>query len=131
MPAIGVKQGFWHGRHVFVTGHTGFIGGWLCLWLQKLGAQVVGYSLKPPSEPNFFECANIAGGMTSIIADVTDLNVLSQAVADSEPEIVYHLAAQPLVRTAFFEPPSSERMTENISLFPYRTRGGFSIGRFS
>lgn len=104
MPAIGVKQGFWRGRHVFVTGHTGFIGGWLCLWLQRLGAQVVGYSLKPPSEPNLFECANIAGGLTSIIADVTDLNALSQAVADSEPEIVFHLAAQPLVRTAFFEP---------------------------
>ncbi|MHA1538483.1 MAG: CDP-glucose 4,6-dehydratase [Alphaproteobacteria bacterium] len=104
MPAIGVKQGFWRGRRVFVTGHTGFIGGWLCLWLQKLGAQVVGYSLKPPSEPSFFESAGIADGMNSIIADVTDLNALSQALADAEPEIVFHLAAQALVRTAFLEP---------------------------
>ena len=104
MPAIGVKQGFWRGRRVFVTGHTGFIGGWLCLWLQRLGAQVVGYSLKPPSEPNFFECAGIAGGMTSKIADVTDLAALSQAIAEAEPEIVFHLAAQPLVRRSYGQP---------------------------
>ena len=104
MPALGVKQGFWRGRRVFVTGHTGFIGGWLCLWLQRLGAQVVGYSLNPPSEPNLFQSGDIATGMTSIIADVTDLASLSEAIAGAEPEIVFHLAAQPLVRTAFHEP---------------------------
>jgi len=104
MQAVSVKQQFWRGRRVFVTGHTGFIGGWVCLWLNRLGAQVTGYAIDPPSQPNLYDAARIGNRIPSIYGDVRDLAALSQAVNDAEPEIVLHLAAQPLVRTAFYEP---------------------------
>jgi len=104
MQAVSVKQQFWRGRRVFVTGHTGFIGGWVCLWLNRLGAQVTGYAIDPPSQPNLYDAARIGNRVPSIYGDVRDLAALSQAVNDAKPEIVLHLAAQPLVRTAFYEP---------------------------
>jgi len=104
MQAVGVKQQFWRGRRVFVTGHTGFIGGWVCQWLNRLGAQVTGFAIDPPSQPNFYDAARLGNRIPSIYGDVRDLAALSQAVNDAEPEIVLHLAAQPLVRTAFYEP---------------------------
>lgn len=99
-----MNTAFWQGKKVFVTGHTGFKGSWLCAWLQKLGAEVIGYALPPPTEPNMFTLASLAEGMTSIIADVRDLQALSEAMAAHRPEIVVHMAAQPLVRLSYEDP---------------------------
>lgn len=97
-------KAFWQGRKVFVTGHTGFKGSWLCLWLQSLGADVTGYALRPPTDPNLFEAACVAEGMTSIIGDIRDGETLAQAMIEAQPEIVIHMAAQPLVRRSYAEP---------------------------
>jgi len=99
-----IDKTFWHGRRVFLTGHTGFKGGWLSLWLQSLGAEVTGYALPPPSTPNLFEVAGVADGMHSIIGDIRDGAAVKQAMAAAQPEIVLHLAAQALVRHSYAEP---------------------------
>ncbi|MCE1229465.1 MAG: CDP-glucose 4,6-dehydratase [Firmicutes bacterium] len=95
---------FWRGKRVLVTGHTGFKGSWLCLWLESLGAQVVGYALAPPTTPSLFDVAQVGQGLESHIGDVRDLEHLAQVVAAARPEIVFHLAAQPLVRYSYQEP---------------------------
>lgn len=95
---------FWKGRRVFITGHTGFKGSWLCLWLDHLGAEVTGYALPPPTDPSLFEMANIAASMTSIIGDVTHQAALAGALAASKPEIIIHMAAQSLVRYSYQNP---------------------------
>jgi CDP-glucose 4,6-dehydratase len=95
---------FWSGKKVFLTGHTGFKGSWLSLWLQRLGAEVTGYSLEPPTSPSLFETASVASGMRSITADVCDLPHLKQTIAEFEPEIVFHMAAQSLVRMSYEDP---------------------------
>lgn len=95
---------FWWGRKVFLSGHTGFKGSWLSLWLQQMGATVTGYSLQPPSSPNLFELADVATGMQSIQGDLLDVDRLIAAVAEQQPEIVFHLAAQPLVRRSYIAP---------------------------
>jgi CDP-glucose 4,6-dehydratase len=96
---------FWAGKSVFLTGHTGFKGGWLALWLQLMGARVHGYSLPPPTETNLFEIAKIETGMaSSTIADIRDHESLQAAVEKTQPEIVFHLAAQPLVRRSYVDP---------------------------
>jgi CDP-glucose 4,6-dehydratase len=95
---------FWSGRRVFVTGHTGFKGGWLCLWLHRLGAQVTGYALEPPTDPSLFRLCGVGDLVTSVIADVRDATALSQAVGNARPEIVIHMAAQPLVRESYRNP---------------------------
>jgi len=102
--SAAVDDGFWGGKKVLVTGHTGFKGSWLSLWLQKLGADVVGYSLDPPSEPSLFEVADVADGMVSIIGDVRDFATLRELFARHRPEIVFHLAAQALVRRSYRDP---------------------------
>ncbi len=100
-----ISPDFWQGKKVFVTGHTGFKGGWLSLWLQKLGADVQGYALAPPTEPNLFSVASVAKGMAgSTIADIREADKLSQAMRAAGPDIVFHLAAQPLVRYSYAEP---------------------------
>lgn len=95
---------FWRGKRVFITGHTGFKGSWLSLWLQKLGSEITGYALNPPTAPSLFEIAKVAKGMRSIIADVRDIETLNRAMIDAKPDIVIHMAAQPLVRYSYLAP---------------------------
>lgn len=95
---------FWRNRRVLITGHTGFKGTWLSLWLQSLGAELTGYSLPPPGEPNLFLLADAAAGMRSVHGDVLDLQHLRRVVAEHRPEIVFHLAAQSLVRRSYADP---------------------------
>ena len=99
-----MNRTFWKDKKVLVTGHTGFKGSWLSLWLQKLGAKVVGYALSPPTKPSLFEVAQVADGMTSITEDVRHLEYLQAVIADHRPEIIIHLAAQPLVRCSYEDP---------------------------
>ncbi len=95
---------FWNCRRVFVTGHTGFKGGWLALWLAHLGAEVCGVALEPATRPNLFEEARVAQGMQSGIADIRDLERMKSMVRQHRPEVVFHLAAQPLVRDSYDDP---------------------------
>jgi CDP-glucose 4,6-dehydratase len=104
MSAGGVRPGFWKGRRVLVTGHTGFMGGWLAAWLARLGARVTGYALTPPTDPSFFEAFGLARQIDSHIADVRDLRRLSEVMRGCRPDVVFHLAAQPLVREAYARP---------------------------
>src|SRR5262249_34377461 len=96
---------FWAGKRVFLTGHTGFKGAWLALWLEQLGAHVAGYSLEPPSQPNLFEVANVRSALAQHWhADLRDLTALQAAVSRFEPDIICHLAAQSLVRESYVRP---------------------------
>jgi|UniRef100_UPI0040476FBD CDP-glucose 4,6-dehydratase len=95
---------FWQGKRVLLTGHTGFKGSWLSLWLQSMGAQVTGYALAPPTKPSLFEIAEVSQGMSSIIGDIRDLAKLQAVFAEYQPEIVIHMAAQPLVRYSYQNP---------------------------
>jgi CDP-glucose 4,6-dehydratase len=99
-----VAPDFWRGRRVLVTGHTGFKGAWLSLWLQSLGANVSGFSCDVPTQPALHELARSAEGMESIEGDVRDPEAIARAVAECAPEVVIHMAAQSLVRRSFAEP---------------------------
>ena len=103
--AIGkVNPQFWKGKHVFVTGHTGFKGSWLSLWLQLMGAEVKGFSLAPPTQPALFEVAKVGDNMQTEIGDIRNLQQLSQSIRAFNPGVLLHLAAQPLVRLSYKEP---------------------------
>ncbi len=99
-----LRPAFWQGRRVLLTGHTGFKGAWLSLWLQRLGAELTGYSCGVPTEPSLFALAGVAEGMRCVEGDVRDPAALAGALAAAAPEVVIHLAAQPLVRRSFAEP---------------------------
>lgn len=103
---------FWRGKRVLVTGHTGFKGSWLSLWLQKKKANVIGYALSPPSHPSLFETAGVAEGMMSLQGDVRDASSLQNTIAQYKPEIIIHMAAQPLVRYSYQNPV--ETYTTNV-----------------
>lgn len=109
MESLGISKGkvnsaFWKGKKVFLTGHTGFKGSWLSLWLQNIGALVKGYSLDVNTQPSLFIEANIAKEMNSEIGDIRDLGCLTKSMTDFNPEILIHMAAQPLVRLSYKEP---------------------------
>lgn len=99
-----ISQAFWQNKKVFLTGHTGFKGGWLSLWLQKMGAEVKGYALDAPTSPNLFEVAAVGSEMHSEIGDIRDSERLYRSILEFKPEIVIHMAAQPLVRLSYKEP---------------------------
>jgi CDP-glucose 4,6-dehydratase len=99
-----MKPEFWRDKNVLITGHTGFKGGWLSLWLQSLGARVTGYALAPPTRPSLFEVAGVADGMSSVEGDIRDFAALRQTIAASRAEIVIHMAAQALVRYSYDNP---------------------------
>jgi len=97
-------SGFWKGRRVFLTGHTGFKGAWLTIWLNAMGADVTGYALKPPTTPSIFQLCRLDRRIRSVIGDVRDGAALKKAMRAARPEIVIHMAAQPLVRLSYKEP---------------------------
>ena len=99
-----VKNNFWKDKRVFITGHTGFKGGWLSLWLHHLGAEVVGYALEPPTIPNLFDLCNLFEIIKSIKGDVRDLDFLKKSLASNKPDIVFHMAAQSLVLQSYNDP---------------------------
>ncbi len=99
-----VDAAFWSGKRVFVTGHTGFKGSWLALWLESMGARVKGFALPPETQPNLFEAARVGEGVETQFGDIRDLEAISAAVAGFEPEILIHMAAQPLVRLSYRDP---------------------------
>ncbi len=101
MEVVAVNPDFWKGRRVFLTGHTGFKGGWLALWLQKVGANVTAFSLEPPTQPSLFEAAQVAQGITSIHGDIRDYDALGAALRGSGASIVFHLAAQATVADGY------------------------------
>ena len=102
-------NGIFKNKTVFVTGHTGFIGSWLVLWLQSLDARVIGYSLEPPTKPSLFETLGLENEITHIIGDIQDKQNLSDNIEKHKPEIVIHLAAQPLVRVSYEDPVETFR----------------------
>lgn len=104
LESVVMTPGFWRGRRVLVTGHTGFKGGWLCLWLRQLGADVAGYALPPDTEPSLFEAAGVGSAVRSTIGDVRDAQTLARTVRDHDTEFIFHLAAQALVRRSYARP---------------------------
>jgi CDP-glucose 4,6-dehydratase len=100
-----IDNNFWSDRSVFITGHTGFKGGWLSFWLSQMGAKVHGYSLEPPTTPNFFTVCNLEKHLeSSTIGNILDFHHLHKALDQTSPEVVFHLAAQPLVRESYSSP---------------------------
>jgi CDP-glucose 4,6-dehydratase len=99
-----INLNFWKGKKVFVTGHTGFKGSWLCLWLLNLGATIKGYSLNPSTEPSLFNILNLEDKITSVIGDIRDGEKVKSEIRAFNPDIIFHLAAQPLVRLSYQMP---------------------------
>ena len=99
-----IERSIWTGRRVLVTGHTGFKGGWLSVWLALLGARIAGYALPPPTHPSFFQSVSLGDLLTDYRGDIRDVETTRKAVADFQPEVVFHLAAQPLVLQGYRDP---------------------------
>jgi len=104
MESMGINHEFWQGKKVLVTGHTGFKGSWLSLWLQQLGAEAYGVALPPTTKPNIFERADVAKNMTSVSGDIRDIQLVKKEFLKIQPDIVIHMAAQALVRYSYQNP---------------------------
>jgi len=104
MENMEINRDFWNRKKVFITGHTGFKGGWLALWLSSLGAEIKGYSLEPLTNPNLFEVARVSEKIESEIGDIRDFEKLNNCIRKFNPEIIIHMAAQPLVRYSYRNP---------------------------
>ena len=104
METVGLSADFWAGKRVLLTGHTGFKGSWLALWLREMGAEVTGFALDPQPGPNLYELARVGRDIKDARGDLRDLGALLEVVSEAQPEIVLHLAAQPLVREAYRDP---------------------------
>lgn len=109
---MAVTCNFWKNKRVLVTGHTGFKGSWLCLWLQQMGADVTGFALEPPSSPSLFVLADVAQNMKSVISDIRDQPAIKAVIEKAKPDIVFHLAAQSLVRASYIDP--TETYSTNV-----------------
>lgn len=114
-----INKNFWKGKKVFITGHTGFKGSWLCLWLHSLDAEVTGYALNPPTTPNLFDPCKINTFINSHIADIQDIKALQEAINSARPEIIIHMAAQSLVIESYNNPVEtySVNVMGTINLF--------------
>lgn len=114
-----VYKDFWKNKKVFITGHTGFKGSWLSLWLHLLGAKVSGYALEPPTNPSLYYLGGIRDTLTCVIGDIRDLELLKKAMKKCDPDIVIHMAAQPLVRDSYKEPVEtySTNVMGTVNLF--------------
>jgi len=101
---MSLDREFWRGRRVFLTGHTGFKGSWLSLWLSRLGAELAGYALDPPTNPSLYEQAGVASCLHAVYGDIRDYDRLRSAIAEFQPQVIFHLAAQSVVRTGYEYP---------------------------
>ena len=99
-----MNSSFWKNKKVLLTGHTGFKGSWLSLWLQKLGVDLVGFSKSVPTKPSLFELADIGKNMTSIMGDITSIENITNVIQQHNPEIIIHMAAQSLVHKSYDQP---------------------------
>lgn len=117
--AAMLNRPFWKGRNVFLTGHTGFKGSWLSLWLNALGARVTGYALSPPTQPNIYEQAGLADCVHSISGDIRDFARLKSSLEETHPDIVIHMAAQSVVRRGYEDPIEtySSNVMGTVNLF--------------
>jgi CDP-glucose 4,6-dehydratase len=125
-----MNKSFWKNKNVLVTGHTGFKGSWLCLWLGMSGARVTGYALDPPTKPNLFEAADVDSGICSVWGDVRDYERLRKTIIAAKPEIIIHLAAQSVVRDSYQNPIDtySTNVMGTVNLLEAtRTTGGVNV----
>lgn len=126
MNLLNPNQNFWSGKRILVTGHTGFKGGWLTSWLLALGSDVCGFSLPPPTAPSFFNEVGLANRLRSELGDIRELEQLLSVMVSHRPEIIFHLAAQPLVRRSYADPIEtySTNVMGTINVFEGARRAG-------